>query len=120
MLDPKDIQILEKFENPYLNRDEYMIQLNLENKPFPKRQEVIEALAKFLNENAEKIIIRKLISRYGGTKAYSIALVYKDLDSKKIELEHVILRHKNKEERKKILEEKKKKKLELKQSKEKK
>ena len=87
----------------------------MENKAFPKRLEFRDAFSKLLNEDPQKIIIRKLIPRFGGLKGYALVFVYKDTESKKIEHEHILLRHLGEEERKKILEERKKKKLEQKQ-----
>lgn len=114
-MDKNDIQIVEKFENPYLNRDEYTVVLNLSNKPLPQRLEFRDFFSKIINEDPQKVIVRKLLSTYGGQKGLALVFVYKDLESKKIENEYVLLRHMSKEERKKILEERKKKKLEKKQ-----
>lgn len=113
MLNKEDIKIIFKFDNPYFNRTEY--KLLLKEEVTTERKKLREILSKIFNVKSEQIVIRKIITKYGGIEKYAYVNVYNEPSMIKIESEHILLKHLSKEERKKILEEKKKKKLELKE-----
>jgi ribosomal protein S24E len=113
-----NMNILFQFQNPYLNRTEYFLELNLSEKKILMRNELREILSKQFNKPPELIIIRRIRYEYGGLRAYADVRVYEDKESLNIEPKHIILRHLSKEERSKIIEEMKKKRLEAKKAKE--
>ncbi len=112
------INILSSFENPYFNRTEYYIEVNLEKSKFPSRAEFRALLSKQLDIPEELLVIKWIRSEFGGIKCYAEVFAYKDKESLKIEPTHILLKHLNKEERAKRIEEMKKKKLEAKKAKE--
>jgi ribosomal protein S24E len=114
---PEEIQVIYKFDNPYLARTTYKLKLNFEDKSNLQRLKLREYLSKYFNVEKERIIIKKIITKFGGLESYAYVNVYHNPELIKIEHRHILLRHLPREERKKILEEEKKKKLELKEAK---
>ena len=108
------INVLYEFQNPYLNRSEYLVEFNFEKNKMPSRNELREFFAKQFNKPPELVIVKKVKSAYGGLKASAEIIVYSDKESLNIEPQYVLLRHLSKEERSKVIEEMKKKKLEAK------
>ncbi len=108
------LNIVDTFKNPYFNRTEYFIEINLSRSKTPSRAELRALLSKQLNWPEELLIIKRFRVEYGGLKGYAEVFAYGDKESLKIEPKHILLKHLSKEERAKIIEEMKKKKLEAK------
>jgi ribosomal protein S24E len=113
----EEVQVVYKLDNPYLARTTYKLKLNFEDKNNLQRLKLRDYLSKYFNVEKERIIIKKIVTNFGGLESYAYVNVYHKPELIKIEPRYILLRHLPREERKKILEEEKKKKLELKETK---
>ena len=93
-----EIEILEKLENPLLNRTEVNFRV-LGEGVTPRRSEVKKALAENLGVKEELIAVDKIEQGFGVAQATGRANVYKDSESMKIELAYKIERGKPKEKK---------------------
>ena len=92
-----EINIINKFENKLLNRDEYEFYVDFQG-PTPTRLQVRDKLSALINSNPKLTIIKKIFNRAGMQRVLCRAHVYKDEETmKKIEPKYILERHAKKE-----------------------
>ncbi|MEM2954553.1 MAG: 30S ribosomal protein S24e [Candidatus Nanoarchaeia archaeon] len=75
-----EIKILEKVENPLMNRVEIKAEITHVKEATPKRAEIRPELAKILNVNQEQIVIQNIKPKFG-FKAICNARYYSNKES---------------------------------------
>jgi len=111
-----ELEILEKRENPLLNRIEVRFRIKHEGEKTPERELVRNDLAEEFKVNKDLIIIDYIRPHFGIAMSSGYAKIYKSVeDGKKVEPDYVLKRNnfgvKKKEEKKE--EEKKEKEAEV-------
>jgi len=94
------IEILKENENKLLHRNEieYLIK---DISVTPSRKELIKKIAALKGTKEENIVIENIIQEFGKKEARAIVRIYENEDFlKRIELEHIIKRHKKEEQKK--------------------
>tara|TARA_B100000945_G_C20420250_1_gene617563 strand:- start:3062 stop:3469 length:408 start_codon:yes stop_codon:yes gene_type:complete len=88
------MEIIERKENPSLDRVELTFQWNHTNEATPSLSQMVEAAAK-AEPGADKdlVIVKNVNTRFGMSRTTGLALVYGSDESKSIEPEYVIGRH---------------------------
>ncbi len=89
------MEIINRKENPLLNRVEIQFTLNHENSPTPSLAEMINSVVK-LEPGCKKelIYIKNVNTRFGMPKTTGLALIYSSEKDTSIEPEYVKNRHK--------------------------
>lgn len=89
-----EIKILEKIENPLMNRLAIKAEILYAKEPTPKRADVRTELAKALNLNQEQLVIKAIKPKFG-FKAICSAMYYLNKESlEKFEPKYIIGREK--------------------------
>jgi len=100
--DGMDIEIIEKKENPLLQRVEVNFRVNHLGAPTPKRAEVKTQLATVLQAQPELVVIEKMASVHGKSETSGIARVYQSEEKMRaLEPEYLLKRGVPKEEARK-------------------
>jgi len=99
----KDIEILDKRQNPLLNREEIDFRIVYEG-PTPRRNEVRDALIANLKLKPELTILDGVKTRFGSNAATGYVKVYKDRDSMGVEQAHKIKKNFPAEKKKEVKE----------------
>ena len=90
-----DIEILNKKENPLLDRTEVEFKIDHPEEKTPSRDAVRAKLIDMLKAPKDAIVVDHMNSKFGQMVTVGYAKVYKDGDTaKKIEREHVLVRNK--------------------------
>tara|TARA_B100001113_G_C20998930_1_gene574055 strand:+ start:131 stop:436 length:306 start_codon:yes stop_codon:yes gene_type:complete len=90
------MEIIERKDNPLLNRVEIEFVWNHQGSPTPTRKEMVEAAAKSEpNGKKELTYIKNVRTVYGKGRTEGLALVYASVDAASIEPEYVSARHKD-------------------------
>ena len=93
------MQIIERKENPLLDRVELVFSWEHPNEPTPSRTQMVDAAAKSEPGADKKLIfVKNVETRFGMSRTSGIALVYGSDESASIEPEYVIERHKKQNE----------------------
>ncbi len=101
-LEDLELEILTKRENMLLDRIEIQFKISHKNEKTPARDEVREKIAAEINVGKENVIIDFMKSQYGKEETIGYAKVYKTVESaKSTESEHVLVRNKLIEAKKK-------------------
>ena len=77
------VEILQRVENPLLERIEVKFRAEHQGEPTPRRVDVRAELAKQLKVAEELVVIEKLASTYGRQSASGIAYAYASLEKLK-------------------------------------
>ncbi len=86
-----NVKIIKSKENELIGRRE--VEFEIEYEQMPKREQILEVLAKVGNLNKDLLVIRKLRNVFGVRKSVGVAFEYKDIETlKKYEPEYVIKR----------------------------
>lgn len=89
-----ELEIISKKENPLLNRIEVNFKVFHPKEKTPKRAEIRESLANFLNYKRNFVVIDNMKSQFGCPETIGYAKIYPNQKiAKKIEREHVIKRN---------------------------
>ena len=93
------MEIIERKENPLLDRVELAFSWEHPNEPTPSRTQMVNAAAKS-EPGADKnlIFVKNVETRFGMSRTSGIALVYGSEESASIEPEYVTERHKKQNE----------------------
>ena len=92
-----EINIIKKFENKLLNRDEYEFSVDYDGAT-PKRIQIRDKLTALVNSNPNFTIIKKIFNRAGVTTVLCRAHVYlNENDMRKVEPKYAIERHAKKD-----------------------
>ena len=92
------MEIIDRKENPLLNRVELIFQWDHPNEPTPSRAQMVDAAAKAEPGSDRKLVfVKNVDTRFGMSRTSGIALVYGSQESASIEPEYVIERHKGEE-----------------------
>ena len=92
------MEIIDRKENPLLNRVELIFQWDHPNEPTPSRAQMVDAAAKAEPGSDKKLVfVKDVNTRFGMSRTSGIALVYGSQESASIEPEYVIERHKGEE-----------------------
>lgn len=88
-----DLKIIEEKKVSLLDRTEFKLEINFE-KVVPSREEIVKTVAAKTASKENLVVVRKISTIYGKTKAEVIAYVYTDEKSlKTIETRAMLKRH---------------------------
>ncbi|MDP7002589.1 MAG: hypothetical protein QF911_03335 [Candidatus Thalassarchaeaceae archaeon] len=88
------MEIIERKENPLLNRVELSFQWDHSNGPTPSLIEMVDAAAKSEpGSNRDLVFVKNVETRFGMSRTTGLALVYETEDSASLEQEFVRKRH---------------------------
>ncbi len=90
------MEIIERKENPVLDRVELTFQWNHSNEPTPSLSQMVDAAAK-AEPGADKdlVFVKNVNTRFGMSRTSGLALVYGSAESASIEPDYVVERHKS-------------------------
>ena len=89
-----NIEIIERKENPLLDREEITFELHYDGESTPSRLSVQSKLAAIVNADAERTIIRKIKGKFGRQISIGQAYVYESIEIKnRVEADHIIKRN---------------------------
>jgi|TARA_B100000959_G_scaffold99682_1_gene105447 small subunit ribosomal protein S24e len=89
------VEIVERRENPLLDRVEIEFRWDHPNEPTPSLPQMIEAAAKSEPGADKKLVyVKNVDTRFGMSRTSGLALIYNSTDSASIEPEYVVDRHK--------------------------
>jgi len=77
-----ELKIEKRFENIHMEREEIECIVDFKEGT-PKREEIIELIAKTMTTNKELVVINKMLQQFGMKQARVIACVYKSPDAMK-------------------------------------
>ena len=105
------MEIIERKENPVLDRVELTFQWNHSGEATPSLSQMVDAAAKAEPGSDKKLVyVKNVNTRFGMSRTSGMALIYGTLESTSIEPDYVIERHKslneNESKQKKKVEEK--------------
>ncbi|MGY5864744.1 MAG: 30S ribosomal protein S24e [Candidatus Thorarchaeota archaeon] len=107
------IEILKERENKPLARKEVDFRVDHAGAGTPSRADIRAKIVAQFDANKESVIIKSLDTKFGAGMTEGTARIYSDPDQmKRIELDHIVKRHKSEEKPKKKAEEKPEKKSE--------
>ena len=88
------MEIINRKENPALDRVELKFQWNHSNEATPSLSQMVEAAAK-AEPGADRnlVVVKNVNTRFGMSRTTGTALIYGSAESKSIEPEYVIERH---------------------------
>jgi len=110
---PMKIEILKERENKPLARKEVDFRVDHAGAGTPSRADIRAKIVAQFDANKESVIIKSLDTKFGAGMTEGTARIYSDPDQmKRIELDHIVKRHKSEEKPKKKAEEKPEKKSE--------
>ena len=97
-----DVEIVDKRQNPLLNRQEVRFKILHPKEPTPNRDSAREKIASLNNVKKEQVIIDNLETTFGKSETVGYAKIYPSKDEAlKNEREHHLVRNKLKEGKKK-------------------
>ena len=79
------MEIIDRKENPLLNREEIEFRWNHEGSPTPSRVEMLNGIASETGSNIDLIVIKDVNTRFGIGSTTGLGLVYGDKESMKVE-----------------------------------
>jgi len=89
------VEVVERKENPMLNRVELKFRWDHPNSPTPSLAKMVEATAKAEPGSKKNLIfVKNVNTRFGMARTSGVALVYGSEDSASIEPRYVVDRHK--------------------------
>jgi ribosomal protein S24E len=89
------MQIINRTENPLLDRVELRFEWNHRNEPTPTLAEMVAAAAKAEpGANRDFVFMKEISTRYGRPLTTGIALIYGSAESASFEPKHIHNRHK--------------------------
>lgn len=81
-------------KNKLFDRTEYIIQVEHPKEKTPTREEAKEKIAEMLNVDKNKLVIKKIVSKYGLPYSFIYARVYDNIDTaKRVELKQILRRN---------------------------
>jgi small subunit ribosomal protein S24e len=90
-----ELEIIERKENPFLDRIELRFKLRYDGAPVPPYGEINKELASQLNADKELIVIDKIEPTTGKSEAKGYAKIYKSVEgAKAIERKHILIKNK--------------------------
>ena len=88
------MEVIERKENPLLDRVEIRFMWNHENSPTPSLNEMVAAATKAEpGANKDLVFVKEVSTRYGRPQTSGLALIYGSSESAELEPEHVRVRH---------------------------
>ena len=88
------MEVIERKENPLLDRVEIRFVWNHENSPTPSLDEMVAAAAKTEpGAKKELVFVKEVSTRYGRPQTSGLALIYSSSKSAALEPEYVRVRH---------------------------
>ena len=92
------MEIIDRKENPLLNRVELIFQWDHPNEPTPSRAQMVDAAAKAEPGSDRKLVfVKNVDTRFGMSRTSGTVLVYGSTESASIEPQYVVERHKGEE-----------------------
>ncbi|MFA5126162.1 MAG: 30S ribosomal protein S24e [archaeon] len=93
-----DLKIIEKKKNDLLKRTEMVAEMH--EKTIPSKQQIREKLSAMLDISPEKMVITKVDSKFGSSKAKVYVTSYESAESlKKTEPDYIVVRNFGKEKK---------------------
>ena len=88
------MEVIERKENPLLDRVEIRFMWNHENSPTPSLNEMVAAATKAEpGANKDLVFVKEVSTRYGRPQTSGLALIYGSSESAELEPEYVRVRH---------------------------
>ena len=88
------MEVIERKENPLLDRVEIRFMWSHENSPTPSRGEMVAAATKSEpGANKDLVFVKEVSTRYGRPQTSGLALIYGSPESAALEPEYVRVRH---------------------------
>ena len=88
------MEVIERNENPLLDRVEIRFTWNHDNSPTPSLREMVAAAAKAEpGAKQELVFVKEVSTRYGRPQTTGLALIYGSSESAALEPEYVRVRH---------------------------
>ena len=88
------MEVLERKENPVLDRVELTFQWNHSGEPTPSLSQMVDAAAKAEpGTNKKLVFVKNVNTRFGMSRTTGLALVYGSQESASIEPNYVVERH---------------------------
>ena len=88
------MKVIERNENPLLDRVEIRFTWNHDNSPTPSLREMVAAAAKAEpGAKQELVFVKEVSTRYGRPQTTGLALIYGSSESAALEPEYVRVRH---------------------------
>ena len=88
------MEVIERKENPLLDRVEIKFMWNHENSPTPSLGEMVAAATKTEpGANKDLVFVKEVSTRYGRPQTSGLALIYGSSESAALEPEYVRVRH---------------------------
>ena len=88
------MEVIERKENPLLDRVEIRFMWSHENSPTPSRGEMVAAATKSEpGANKDLVFLKEVSTRYGRPQTSGLALIYGSSESAALEPEYVRVRH---------------------------
>ena len=88
------MEIINRKENPSLDRVELQFQWDHSNKATPSLSQMVEAAAKAEpGADRDMVVVKNVNTRFGMSRTTGTALIYGSAESKSIEPEYIIERH---------------------------
>lgn len=89
-----DVKILDDRANPLLKRHEVRFEVAHATRATPSREEVRGELSKLVHAPKERVIVERMVARYGTAVTRGEALVYESVDAAKLtERAHILVRN---------------------------
>jgi len=88
------MEIIDKKENPLLNRVEIRFQLRHEGNPTPDRSQLRSGVASLVpGTSASNVVVKDVQTRFGQPLTSGLAFIYDSSDAMQIEPRYVLERH---------------------------
>ncbi|MBL11519.1 MAG: hypothetical protein CMB46_01740 [Euryarchaeota archaeon] len=88
------MQVIERKDNPLLNRVEIRFVWDHPNTPTPKLEEMVSAATKIEpGANSDLVFVKDVSTRYGMPRTTGLALIYGSEEAASIEPNHIVMRH---------------------------
>jgi ribosomal protein S24E len=88
------MEIIDRKENPLLNRVEIEFRWNHDGKPTPSRVELLNGVATMEpGSNRDLIVVKNVNTRFGAGTTTGLGLVYSDEKSLKVEPDYMLARY---------------------------
>jgi len=87
------MEIIDRIENPLLNRVELIFKCNHYGAPTPSRTDILNQLASVEpGANRDLIVIKDVVTRFGVATTTGIGLVYESQEAMSVEPEYIRMR----------------------------
>lgn len=88
------MEVINRLDNPLLNRVEIQFKVTHTNKPTPSRSELCSSIASLEpGASAETVIVKEVATRFGQPLTTGLAFIYDSVESMQNEPKYILQRH---------------------------